>query len=545
MRRIFLLFPVLAAAFCCHAQDVSYDISQRDIAVRDPFITVDRRAGLYYLVTTARDGQSMALQTYESPDLQHWRRLGLNYRGNEGWMQNVRNKVDHWWAPDTYLYRGRYYTILTLTSQAEGRINFCTLLRGGKKPQGTATTGETGIFEFDPVAKVGYKFTEGVQYKIIFARVVSNNWKEQTCSLFFTTDCFGHVAYSDGTDMENDVDSSKKSKTVYWRGIDPEENGPALCITSIGNVVGSCVEQGKTKYSLFEDFISEEKDEFGGKTGLENAIYYTVEQAKTKTEQKLIDDIGAALGLTKDDVAKAFTDNEVSTAWTAADSTLPAGQAAHTHTPGEAVQENVVPASCKAEGSYDEVVYCTECGEELSREAKTIDKLDHTPGEAVQENVVPATCTEDGSYDEVVYCTECGEELSRETKTIKTEGHKIVFVEEVPATASKDGVKAHYECTECHKLFSDAMGTVEVTAESLIIKAEHLRGDANMDGVVDTLDVTTIQRVLAEMEVENYDPIAADTDLDGIVDMIDVTLLQRVDVGMTTFEAWDAAHKAA
>ena len=106
-------------------------------------------------------------------------------------------------------------------------------------------------------------------------------------------------------------------------------------------------------------------------------------------------------------------------------------------------------------------------------------------------------------------------------------------------------MKAHYECTECHKLFSDAMGTVEVTAESLVIKAEHLRGDANMDGVVDTLDVTTIQRVLAEMEVENYDPIAADTDLDGIVDMIDVTLLQRVDVGMTTFDAWDAAHKAA
>ena len=462
---------------------------------------------------------------------------------------------------------------------------------GAKKLQGTATTGETGIFEFDPAAKVGYNFTEGVQYKIIFARVSSNNWKEQTCSLFFTTDCFGHVAYSDGTEMENDVDSSKKSKTVYWRGIDPEENGPVLAITSIGNVVGSCVEQGKTKYSLFEDFISVAKKDFGGKTGLENAIYYTVEQAKTKTEQKLIDDIGAALGLTKDDVAKAFTDNEVSTAWTAEDSSLPAGQVPHTHTPGEAVQENVVPASCKAEGSYDEVVYCTECGEELSREAKTIDKLAHTPGEAVQENVVPAsckaegsydevvyctecgdelsrvaktidklahtpgepvqenvapaTCTEDGSYDEVVYCTECGEELSRETKTIKTEGHKIVFVEEVPATATKDGVKAHYECTECHKLFSDAMGTVEVTAESLVIKAEHLRGDANMDGVVNTIDVTTIQRVLAEMEVENYDPIAADTDLDGIVDMIDVTLLQRVDVGMTTFEAWDAAHKAA
>ena len=416
---------------------------------------------------------------------------------------------------------------------------------GAKKLQGTATTGETGIFEFDPAAKVGYQFKEGVQYKIIFARVSSNNWKEQTCSLFFTTDCFGHVAYSDGTEMENDVDSSKKSKTVYWRGIDPEKNGPVLAITSIGNVVGSCVEQGKTKYSLFEDFISVAKKDFGGKTGLENAIFYTVEQAKTKTEQKLIDDIGAALGLTKDDVAKAFTDNEVSTAWTAADSALPAGQAAHTHTPGEAVQENVVPASCKAEGSYDEVVYCTECGDELSRVAKTIDKLAHTPGEPVRENEVTVTCLVDGSYDEVVYCTECGEEISRTHWDVAHPGHNIIHAVEIPATATEDGIRSHYECTSCGKYFSDATGAVEVDPADYIIKAEHKRGDANMDGVVDTLDVTTIQRVLAEMEVENYDPIAADTDLDGIVDMIDVTLLQRVDVGMTTFEAWDAAHKAA
>ena len=91
-------------------------------------------------------------------------------------------------------------------------------MAGGKKLVGTATSGQTGIFEFDPAAKVGYKFTPGVQYKIIFAHVNGANWKEQTCSLFFTTDCFGHVAYSDGTEMENDVDSTKKSKTVYWRG---------------------------------------------------------------------------------------------------------------------------------------------------------------------------------------------------------------------------------------------------------------------------------------------------------------------------------------
>ncbi len=36
---------------------------------------------------------------------------------------------------------------------------------------------------------------------------------------------------------------------------------------------------------------------------------------------------------------------------------------------------------------------------------------------------VPSTCTEDGSYDEVVYCTVCKEEISRVSKTIPPWAH--------------------------------------------------------------------------------------------------------------------------
>ena len=91
------------------------------------------------------------------------------------------------------------------------------------------------------------------------------------------------------------------------------------------------------------------------------------------------------------------------------------------HTPSEAVQENETAATCYAEGSYDEVVYCSVegCGAELSRVAKTIDKAEHTPGEAVRENETPATCYAEGSYDEVVYCSveNCGAEISRQART--------------------------------------------------------------------------------------------------------------------------------
>ena len=47
--------------------------------------------------------------------------------------------------------------------------------------------------------------------------------------------------------------------------------------------------------------------------------------------------------------------------------------------------------------------------------------------------------------------------------------HSLTFVDEVPATYEADGVKAHYECSVCGELFSDAEGKNEVTAEDLVI----------------------------------------------------------------------------
>ena len=50
---------------------------------------------------------------------------------------------------------------------------------------------------------------------------------------------------------------------------------------------------------------------------------------------------------------------------------------------------------------------------------------EHTPGKAVRENEIPADCITDGSYDEVVYCTECDEEISRTKKTAMKTGHSL------------------------------------------------------------------------------------------------------------------------
>ncbi|MCD7723137.1 MAG: hypothetical protein LUH82_04230, partial [Clostridiales bacterium] len=54
--------------------------------------------------------------------------------------------------------------------------------------------------------------------------------------------------------------------------------------------------------------------------------------------------------------------------------------------------------------------------------AHTVAASGHTAGEAVEENYVAPTATEDGSVDIVYYCTDCGEEISRETQVLPATG---------------------------------------------------------------------------------------------------------------------------
>lgn len=200
------------------------------------------------------------------------------------------------------------------------------------------------------------------------------------------------------------------------------------------------------------------------------------------------------------------------------------GGTEHTHTPGEATRENVVEATCTTDGSYDEVIRCTEDGEVISTKHVTVPALNHkyvdkvvaptctekgytlhtcergdseykdtykdalgheygewvidtpatedaagskhrdcvrgddtqtevipplthvhTPAAAVKENVVPATCETEGSYDEVVRCSKDGAEMSRTHKTIPALGHKWKATKVVAPTYESQGY-TEYVC---------------------------------------------------------------------------------------------------
>ena len=189
------------------------------------------------------------------------------------------------------------------------------------------------------------------------------------------------------------------------------------------------------------------------------------------------------------------------------------------HKPGKAVIENEVPATCTKPGSYDSVIYCTDCGKELARSSVATAKLPHTPGTVERKNEVPPTCQKDGkvteitycavcntaystqtivlpkaghtpgapvrenevaatastagSYEEVTYCTVCGDELSRETKTIAPLAHTHQYETQstVPATCQQTGYRT-LVCTVCGD-----------TKNETIPRADH--NDPDNDGYCD------------------------------------------------------------
>lgn len=115
---------------------------------------------------------------------------------------------------------------------------------------------------------------------------------------------------------------------------------------------------------------------------------------------------------TCDNCGRIFSDAEATTEITLAETVIEK----IAHTPAEAVKENEVAATCTAEGSYDEVVYCSVCGTEISRTAKTIEKTAHTWGEWTVTK--EATYDEEGSREHT--CSVCG---TKETEVIPKKTH--------------------------------------------------------------------------------------------------------------------------
>lgn len=119
-------------------------------------------------------------------------------------------------------------------------------------------------------------------------------------------------------------------------------------------------------------------------------------------------------------------DTDPTTATISADTTFTAKLTTTPHNP-QTMDSNIVDATCGKDGSKTVTTSCSDCGYVISVENNVVIPAtnNHTPAAAVKENVKPATCETAETYDSVVYCSVCGQKISRTQMTGEAAlGHK-------------------------------------------------------------------------------------------------------------------------
>ena len=150
-----------------------------------------------------------------------------------------------------------------------------------------------------------------------------------------------------------------------------------------------------------------------------------------------------------------------------------------THDNTETKVENEIDATCEEVGRYDEVVYCVDCGVEVSRVTLIVDALRHDYRITIENNVEP-TCTTDGGYVEVHTCGNCGDVYTNLVE-IPALGHEIEFLFEqnyIEPTCTEDGSYDDIDlCIRCEEPLK--------INHKIIPALGHLEGEITIENVVD------------------------------------------------------------
>ncbi len=164
-----------------------------------------------------------------------------------------------------------------LYSKVDGEIITWGSKKGIMKDEGN------GIWSFDLS-----NYPIGTNYGCIFTA----DWGMQTCDLIIGPDNVGDTAYCPGDQVENNVDSNKRSSVVKWKS---GKYGNPICITSLGNVIGDTYWKGEDAFTLMVRFLND---------GIDYAVRFN-----GMTYAETINHVGRALGLDDYDIEKAIRES--------------------------------------------------------------------------------------------------------------------------------------------------------------------------------------------------------------------------------------------
>ena len=149
-----------------------------------------------------------------------------------------------------------------------------------------------------------------------------------------------------------------------------------------------------------------------------------------------------------------------------------------THIESESVIENNISPTCTTKGSYNSVVYCVLCGEELSREMISVDTIGHT--EIVDEAIAP-TCSAEGKT-EGKHCSVCNEILIAQEMVDKLV-HTEVVDKAIAPTCSAEGKTEGKHCSVCNEILI-AQEIVDKLAHTEIVDTGYA-ATCTTDGLTD------------------------------------------------------------
>ena len=136
-----------------------------------------------------------------------------------------------------------------------------------------------GRYSYD-LSKVG-----GIDSSTTYCVIFSADTGAQTYATLMGTACLGDTLYCDGTIYETPVESAL---SAFWKNQSRSSYGPVMYVTSMGNIVGTCLAPGETAEGLFNKFLT---------TNLETARTYSGKQ-----DQQIIDDLADGLRIDSDDI---------------------------------------------------------------------------------------------------------------------------------------------------------------------------------------------------------------------------------------------------
>ena len=193
-------------------------------------------------------------------------------------------------------------------------------------------------------------------------------------------------------------------------------------------------------------------------------------------------------------------------------------------------------------------IHCKRCDEK--KDETTIPAKGHVKGEVKIENATESTCEEGGSYDEVVYCTVCNKELSRNTVKTEALGHKWNEGKiTTQPTCTEEGVKT-FQCMVCGKTKTEAVAALghnwnedftvdkESTCEETGLKSIHCK---RCDEKKDETTIPAKGHVKGKVKIENA--TEATCEVGGTYDEVVYCTVCNKELSRTTVKTEAKGHK--